>query len=243
MGQPELSSYRKLQQTLGLAFRDPVLLRTALTHRSAEGQHNERLEFLGDAILNCAVAEALYRHFPGAREGELTRLRSTLVRGETLARIARRLNLGDFLRMGSGELKSGGYRRDSVLEDALEAIIGAVFEDQGIEATKGLIERLFAEELDGLEPGETLKDPKSRLQEYLQSRGLPRPAYNQTSATGPDHQRHYQVICTVTGQPEPFHGSGNSRRNAEQTAAAAALTAIQQHTRQPDPLPRPATQK
>lgn len=232
----------RLQRALGLRFRDHSLLRTALTHRSAGSPHNERLEFLGDAILNCSIAETLYRRFPRAREGELTRLRSRLVRGETLARVARRLDIGDAMTMGSGELKSGGYRRDSVLEDALEAIIGAAFEDQGIDVTQALIRDLFAAELDGLEPGEQLKDPKTRLQEYLQSHSLPLPNYEQISADGPDHLRYYRVRCTVSVLAEPLYGDGRSRRNAEQTAAAAALAAIERQTGQTlaDPQPRDA---
>jgi ribonuclease-3 len=216
----------KLSKALDVEFGDPVLLRTALTHRSAKGLHNERLEFLGDAVLNCAIAETLYRRFPDAREGELTRLRSTLVRGETLARLARGLELGDYLIMGSGELKSGGYRRDSVLEDAIEAIIGAVFEDQGVDSARRLIRRLFEHELAAIEPGEKLKDPKSRLQEYQQGRKLALPAYTLVSASGPDHQRHYRVTCAVAGLSGKFHGDGISRRHAEQMAAAAALATL-----------------
>jgi len=216
----------KISKVLGVEFRDSGLLRSALTHRSAKGLHNERLEFLGDAVLNCIIAETLYRHFPQAREGELTRLRSTLVRGETLARLARGLQLGDYLTMGSGELKSGGYRRDSVLEDAMEAVIGAVFEDQGMDSARDLIQRLFEHELADIEPGEKLKDPKSRLQEYQQGRQLSLPDYTLVSASGPDHQRHYRVTCTVAGLPGKSHGDGISRRHAEQMAAAAALAAI-----------------
>lgn len=218
----------KLARLLGVSFRQPALLRAALTHRSAGSPNNERLEFLGDAILNCVIADTLFQRFPDASEGELTRLRSMLVRGETLARLGRGLNLSEHLIMGSGELKSGGYRRDSVLEDAIEAIIGATFQDQGIDAARALIQRLFKDEVNALDPGKLVKDPKTRLQEYQQKLGLTLPSYELAQVSGPDHRRQYRVNCSVEGLPEPFHGTGGSRRHAEQAAASAALAALEQ---------------
>lgn len=198
----------------------------ALTHRSAGPLNSERLEFLGDAVLNCVIADTLFQRFPAANEGDLTRLRSTLVRGKTLARIARGLQLSDHLVMGGGELKSGGYRRDSVLEDAIEAIIGATFQDQGIDAARALIGRLLAAEIDALDPNAIRKDPKTRLQEHQQSRNKALPKYLLEQASGPDHQRQYRVSCSVEGLTGAFIGTGSSRRNAEQTAAAAALETL-----------------
>jgi len=219
----------KLARLLGLRLNNPRLLQIALTHRSAGPLNNERLEFLGDAVLNCIIADTLFQRFPSANEGDLTRLRSMLVRGETLARIGRGLGLGDYLKMGGGELKSGGYRRDSVLEDAIEAIIGATFQDQGLDAARRLIQQLFATEIDALNPNQIVKDPKTRLQEYQQSRNAALPAYTLEQSSGPDHQRHYQVSCRIDGSNEQFTGSGSSRRNAEQSAAAAALASLQHH--------------
>ena len=223
----------KLSRLLGLTFNQPDLLRAALTHRSAGTANSERLEFLGDAVLNCVVADTLFQRFPDASEGELTRLRSTLVRGETLARIGRGLNLSDHLIMGSGELKSGGYRRDSVLEDAVEAIIGATFQDQGIEAARTLIQRLLRDEISTLGPDKLIKDPKTRLQEHQQKLGLPLPAYTLDQVSGPDHRRQYRVNCNIHGISAPFTGTGGSRRHAEQAAASAAMAALEQQKHAP----------
>lgn len=216
----------KLARLLGLSFKQPALLRAALTHRSAGTPNSERLEFLGDAVLNCVIADTLFQRFPDASEGELTRLRSILVRGETLARLGRGLNLSDHLIMGGGELKSGGYRRDSVLEDAVEAIIGATFQDQGMVAARDLIQRLFKDEIRALDPEKLLKDPKTRLQEHQQKLGLALPGYALDEVSGPDHRRQYRVNCNVDGLPTPFSGTGGSRRHAEQAAASAALAAL-----------------
>jgi len=218
----------KLARLLGLTFHQPALLIAALTHRSAGTPNSERLEFLGDAILNCVIADTLFQRFPEASEGELTRLRSTLVRGETLARLGRGLNLSDHLIMGGGELKSGGYRRDSVLEDAVEAIIGATFQDQGIDAARGLIQRLFKDEIGALDPRKLTKDPKTRLQEHQQKHSQPLPDYQLADVSGPDHRRQYRVNCRIEGLQGEFIGTGSSRRHAEQAAASAALTALQQ---------------
>ena len=215
-----------LARTLGLELDNPDLLRVALTHRSAGPVNNERLEFLGDAVLNCVIADTLYQRFPNASEGDLTRLRSTLVRGKTLARIARGLRLSDHLVMGGGELKSGGYRRDSVLEDAIEAIIGATFQDQGLDGARALIQRLFHAEIDTLNPDAIVKDPKTRLQERQQRRGAALPDYQLEHVSGPDHQRQHRVSCRIDGLGRAFSGTGSSRRNAEQAAAAAALAEL-----------------
>jgi ribonuclease-3 len=216
---------------LGYAFNDPSLLDRALTHRSADGPHNERLEFLGDAVLSFIVAEELYRRFPQAREGELTRLRARVVRSSSLAAIARSLDLGRDLRLGGGELKSGGRERDSILADALEAIVGAVFLDGGIERCRTWVLGLFDEVLGALEPGEQLKDPKTRLQEWLQGRRLPLPSYSVVAVTGDEHDQHFTVACEVRGLAQTTRGEGSSRRVAEQAAAACFLATLAE---QPD---------
>ena len=213
----------RLERLLGVKFDDPSLLRTAITHRSAGRDNSERLEFLGDAVLGFVIADALYQRFPSASEGELSRLRSTLVRGETLARLGHQLKLSDHLVMGGGELKSGGFRRDSALEDAMEAIIGATYLDQGLDAARDLVQRLLGGQLDSLRPGDALKDPKTRLQEHQQAMGLPLPEYTLTAASGPDHLRQYQVSCRVDGLDTALSGRGSSQRAAQQAAAAAAL--------------------
>lgn len=212
-----------LLRTLGYAFRDPALLDSALTHRSAGGVNNERLEYLGDAVLGLVIAEDLYRRYPQASEGELSRLRASLVRKQTLAELARDLQLGEYLRLGSGELKSGGYRRDSILADALEAIFGAVYLDGGFAASAGLIQTLYAERLQNL-PTEPLaiKDPKTQLQEYLQKHSLPLPSYHILEVAGEPHSQKFVVECHVAGLPAPVRGEGAGRRRAEQQAAAAA---------------------
>ena len=160
----------RLIRQLDYHFSDPELLDSALTHRSVGSRNNERLEFLGDAVLSFVIASALYRRFPDADEGTLSRLRATLVKGETLAKLARELELGEYLRLGSGELKSGGFRRDSILADALEAVVGAVYLDGGIDEASRLVYALYANRLAAVTPGANLKDPKNRLQEYLQGR-------------------------------------------------------------------------
>lgn len=212
-----------LRKRLAYRFADDALLLTALTHRSAGGGHNERLEFLGDSILNFVIAEAIYKRFPQATEGELSRLRASLVKKDTLAEVAGELRLGEHLRLGSGELKSGGYRRASILADAVEAVLGAVYLDGGFEAAHALILRLFQERLVKLSPVKVLKDPKTRLQEHLQSRHMPLPNYEVTHVSGQDHDQTFRVLCQVEGLEETTEGEGNSRRKAEQDAASKAL--------------------
>ena len=216
-----------LAARLDFAFSDRALLEQALTHRSAGAPHNERLEYLGDALLGMVVADELYRLRPHADEGELTRLRASLVRRETLAELARELALGDCLRLGGGELKSGGYRRDSVLANGFEAVLGAVYLDGGFDAARDLVRRLYAGRFAGLPEKGPPKDPKTRLQELLQARGAPRPEYEVVSIEGEAHERRFSVTCQVDGLADPVRGQGDSRRKAEQAAAAQALTKIE----------------
>ncbi|WP_422880198.1 ribonuclease III [Methylomarinovum caldicuralii] len=213
---------------LGLPFQHPELLREALTHRSAGSRNNERLEFLGDAVLGFVIAHELFHRFPKAREGELSRMRASLVNQASLAEIARELALGDWLILGPGELKSGGFRRDSILSDALEAIIGALLEDQGFEACRRWILERFAARLARLEAGKWQKDPKTRLQELLQGRGLPLPRYELVSQSGPPHDQHFEVVCHLEPLAQPCRGTGSSRKQAEQQAAAQALEKLSQ---------------
>lgn len=213
---------RELTKRLGYVFRDATLLARALTHRSHSGQNYERLEFLGDSILSFVIADVLYDRFPQLSEGELTRLRATLVRRETLATIARELDLGDCLELGSGELKSGGFDRDSILADALESVFGAVYKDGGIEAVRGTILHRYQPILDNIDPNSIRKDPKTRLQEFLQHNSLATPAYNVLEISGEPHQQRFVVECRVPGLPEAVRGEGNSRRYAEQAAATRA---------------------
>lgn len=215
-----------LRDALGYECRDAALLHAALTHRSAGGAHNERLEFLGDAVLNCIVAMLVFRQFANADEGDLSRIRATLVSGETLATIAAEIDLGRQLRMGSGELKSGGFRRKSILADALEALFGAIYLDGGFDAAAQVIERLMLPRLDRLPSAAELKDPKTRLQETLQARGLPLPSYVVESISGEAHNQSFHVRCSVPALELTTHASGPSRRRAEQAAAQALLQAL-----------------
>ncbi len=215
-----------LAECLGHAFSDPALLARALTHRSKGGRNNERLEYLGDSVLGLVIAEALYRRFPDLTEGELTRVRARLVRQETLARLARDARIGDRLQLGEGELKSGGHDRDSILADALEAVFGAVFVDGGFAAATSVIGRLYRSALDEVDPAAVLKDPKTRLQEYLQKLSLAVPSYHVIEITGEPHQQHFAVECAASGLPQPVRGEGTSRRAAEQDAAARAYVVL-----------------
>lgn len=208
--------------TLGHRFRTDELLVTALTHRSAAGSaSNERLEFLGDALLSMVIAEVLYRRYPRADEGELSRLRATLVKGDTLAGIARELQLGDYLRLGEGELKSGGYRRTSILADALEAVFAAVYLDSDLAACRRLILKLYRQRLEALPPVAELKDPKTRLQERLQASQRPLPVYQVLAISGAPHERRFTIECRLDDLRVVAEGS--SRRKAEQEAARKAL--------------------
>lgn len=213
---------RTLTARLGHAFQDASLLARALTHRSKSSSNYERLEFLGDSVLSFIIADALFERFPQLTEGELTRLRATLVRRETLAGLARDLGLGEFLQLGGGELKSGGYDRDSILADGLEALFGAVYRDGGITVVRDVILGLYRPVMDRLDPETIHKDPKTRLQEFLQKRGLPTPVYEVLSIDGDAHAQHFRVECRVAVLDQAVHGEGASRRHAEQAAAASA---------------------
>jgi len=210
----------------GHVFADPALLAQALTHRSAGSPNNERLEFLGDAILNFVVGEALFKRFPQAREGQLSRLRARLVKGETLARLARTIDLGEYLRLGSGELKSGGFRRESILADAMEALIGAIYPDTGMDSARDRVLAWLEPYFDELTLVDTNKDPKTRLQEFLQSRGCELPRYDVVDIQGEPHCRTFFVQCEIALLTDKTQGQGASRRIAEQVAAAAALVAL-----------------
>ena len=214
----------RLERKLGYEFSDRSRLELALTHRSCGSRNNERLEFLGDSIVNFVIAEALYERFPKAREGQLSRLRARMVRGVTLAELGREFDLGEFLRLGSGELKSGGYRRESILADAVEAIIGAIYLDAGMDVCHERIRTWFNDRLDGLSASDQQnKDPKTRLQEYLQARQKALPNYKVVNITGDAHDQVFSVVCELEGPDETTRGEGSSRRGAEQQAARHAL--------------------
>ncbi|QEW05543.1 ribonuclease III [Nitrincola iocasae] len=221
----------ELARRLGHKFADESLFELALTHRSCGKRNNERLEFLGDSVLNFVVAADLYRRFPSAREGQLSRLRAMMVKGETLAEIARELGLGDYLRLGSGELKSGGFRRDSILADAVEAIIGAIYRDAGLATAESYVLQWYEKRLDELDLDGSIKDSKTRLQEFLQSRRLDLPDYELVSVEGEAHAQTFNIHCHIALLSNPTEGQGNSRRQAEQNAAKAALAQLKQENR------------
>jgi ribonuclease III len=211
----------------GYVFRDPELLQRALTHRSAGLRHNERLEFLGDALVGAIVAEALYARWTKASEGDLTRARAELVRESALATLARRLDLGASLQLGPGEMKSGGHRRDSILADAFEAVVGAIYLDAGYDACRTAVLPWFADAIEALPPLHKLgKDAKTRLQEWVQARQSPLPVYALLAETGEDHAKSFRISCTLADPPLVCEGEGGSRRAAEQQAAEAALAAL-----------------
>ncbi len=211
-----------LRERLGYAFREPDLLRQALTHRSFSSAHNERLEFVGDAVLNCAIGLSLYERFPSLDEGELSRIRASLVSQPMLATVARQLNLADDLRLGDGEVRSGGADRPSILADALEAVFGSVFLDGGFDAARAVVANCFGEILSNLDPAAQNKDPKTRLQELLQARRLPVPEYAVHAVSGEPHAQSFEVECRIPSLAIATRGTGGSRRAAEQAAAEAA---------------------
>ncbi len=219
-------SVARLEQALGHHFAQPELLRQALTHRSHSSPHNERLEFLGDSVLNCAVAMLLFRQFPALKEGELSRLRASLVRQETLAEIATTLGLGNALRLGEGELKSGGFRRPSILADALEAVFGAVCLDAGFDAALATIEKLYRDRIAQIDPRKASKDAKTALQEWLQGHRLPLPQYMLQETLGDAHAQEFVVACNIPSLDISVTGRGTSRRAAEQEAAQRALAKL-----------------
>jgi ribonuclease-3 len=217
-----------LCEKLGYTFNRPELLRQALTHRSHSLPHYERLEFLGDSVLNCAVAGLLFRHFPDLTEGNLSRVRANLVNQQALAEVARGLELGKLVRFGEGEIKSGGERRPSILADALEALLGAVYLDGGFAMAEKVITNLFTPLLQELDTGTLGKDPKTLLQEYLQSRRLALPQYAIIATTGEAHQQHFKVECAISKLNIRTMGEGASRRRAEQEAAKQAYEKIRE---------------
>ena len=219
----------ELQRHLGHSFQNPRLFEQALTHRSYSAQNNERFEFVGDAILDYSVAKMLFDAFPGYSEGELSRLRANLVNQDVLAEIARSMGVGDALYLGVGELKSGGFDRPSILADAVEALLGAIFLESGFAAAAGVVERLYQPLLDAIDPHELGKDAKTRLQEYLQGHRLPLPRYQVVATHGQAHDQRFDVECQLDKPKLSFEGSGESRRKAEQVAARAALEHLLRH--------------
>jgi ribonuclease-3 len=227
-----------VRERLAYEPRDLSLFVAALTHRSAPGRNNERLEFLGDAVLNLVVAEHLFRAFPDCTEGDLSRLRAKVVSAEPLAEVGAAIGIGEVLRLGSGELKAGGFRRKSILADAIEAVVGALFLDGGLDVARRVVETLFQSCIASLPPPDALKDAKTRLQEYLQSRGIPLPRYTVVRVEGEPHAQVFWVVCDVHGLggkqgpklSATAEGSGSSRRRAEQEAAERILVEISVQT-------------
>lgn len=218
----------QLETVIGYQFRHRELLKQALTHRSAHANHNERLEFLGDSILGVVIAEALFQRFPSVAEGDLSRMRAAIVCGRSLAKLGRKKQVGDYLWLGQGELKSGGYRRESILADAMEAIIGAVYLDSDMATVKQMVLCWFTEQLETIKPGANQKDPKTRLQEWLQARQRPLPEYDVVATQGQAHNQQFTVTCRVEGLADSVKGTGTSRRKAEQAAATATLEKLQE---------------
>ncbi|MFY9317261.1 MAG: ribonuclease III [Burkholderiales bacterium] len=214
------------ERRIGHRFKEPALLAQALTHRSFGAPHNERLEFLGDGVVDCVIAEELYARFPALAEGELSRLRASLVREEALAAVARSIGLSDFMRLGEGEVASGGADRSSILADALEATYGAVFLDGGYEAARAVVRRTFGEALEKLDPRQPAKDAKTSLQELLQGRRLKLPEYRVIATAGAAHRQVFEVECVAAGLGLRATGSGSTRRLAEQQAAENLLKQI-----------------
>ncbi|TDN66531.1 RNAse III [Halothiobacillus neapolitanus] len=231
-----MTAPEKLAQHIGITFASPELLEMALRHRSAGNMNNERLEFLGDAVLNLVIANQLYTMHSKATEGELSRWRASLVREESLAVIARELDLGSYLVLGPGELKSGGFRRDSILADALEATIGAVYLDQGFDVAQSLLVRLFERMLQDLPDAASLKDPKTRLQEWLQGSKRELPSYEVTTIRGQAHKQVFEVTCTLSDTQQTAVGRGSSRRKAEQAAAESMFEALSKTQQKPTGL-------
>jgi ribonuclease-3 len=225
-----------LQQRTGYRFRDPSLLSRALTHRSYGTDHNERLEFLGDAVLSLAISSLLYQRFGGSDEGDLTRVRAHLVREDSLHRMALALGLPEILRLGEGEARGGGARRASILADALEALIGACFLDGGFEAASGVVQRLFGEIIETTDLSSWSKDPKTELQEWLQGRRLPVPVYRIRATRGQAHAQTFEVECAVAALNLTEAGEGRSRRAAEQEAARRMLEALRASDKPGSPL-------
>jgi ribonuclease-3 len=222
-----VTEQRWLEEHFGCRLDSDELLAQALTHRSAGRRNNERLEFLGDAVLGYIICEELYGRFPGADEGQLSRLRVSLVKGSALARLARSIDVGSHLRLGTGETSGGGRQRASILADTLEALLGAIVLDGGVEQARRAVHQVFAGPLEDLRLEAARKDPKTRLQEYLQGRGRPLPIYEELRVTGAEHARVFTVRCSLADGQEKADGEGSSRRAAEQSAAEQVLTALE----------------
>lgn len=216
----------RLSSALGYRFVDPELLEIALTHRSAGNRNNERLEFLGDAILGFVIADRLFQRYPDADEGQLSRLRAVLVKKDSLAGVARELELGNYLKLGSGELRGGGHDRDSILADSFEALLAAVYLDGGYEAAHSVVLQLFEAKIEKLSPADQLKDPKTGLQEFLQGRGLNLPNYEISQIIGEQHEQTFVVTCVIPDLGLEATGRGGSRRKAEQAAAEQLLKTL-----------------
>ncbi|WP_442903440.1 ribonuclease III [Gilliamella sp. Fer4-1] len=221
-----MKTFTEIQQSIGYQFQDLSLLELALTHRSANKLHNERLEFLGDAILSFVIADELYHRFVKQDEGDLSQMRATLVCGQTLAEIGKDFKLGDHLILGQGELKSGGFRRESIISDAVEAIIGAIYLDSDIDTIRPLILSWYQTRLSQIQPGIKQKDAKTRLQEYLQGTHRPRPCYLILEVTGDNHEQEFLIQCKIDDDSHEYLGRGLSRRKAEQAAAQEALNQL-----------------
>jgi ribonuclease-3 len=223
-----VAKLEKLAVKLGYEYSDISYLQHALTHRSMGATNNERLEFLGDSLVNFMIADALFHQFKKLPEGDMSRIRAHLVKGDTLAVIGREYELSNYLVLGPGELKSGGYRRDSIIADAVEAIIASVYEDGGLEACRELVNRFYKQRLQDLDPKKVGKDPKTRLQEYLQSQNADLPEYTIISVNGAAHAQEFTVSCFVAKLNSKFEAVASSRRKAEQKAAETALEALGQ---------------
>ncbi len=215
-----------LAESLSYEFHDANLLQQALTHRSCAGENNERLEFLGDAVLDVVISEAVYRAHPNAPEGDLSKLRASLVKAKSLAELAMGLGLGEHLILGGGERKSGGHRRESILADALEALFGAVYLDAGFDAAAAVIARAFGDRLSNLPSIDDLRDPKTRLQEWLQGRGFGLPEYELVKVSGKAHRQQFEISCSIQHGGRVSTGSGTTRRKAEQESARNMLAVL-----------------
>ena len=223
----KVAKLNRLSARIGHEYQNVELLKRALTHRSVGATNNERLEFLGDSLVNFLIADMLFHQFSNISEGDLSRIRAHFVKGETLALIGKELNLSDFLMLGPGELKSGGFRRESILADTVEAIIASVYEDGGIDPCRELVEQLFTSRLKHLDPKKIGKDPKTRLQEYLQSRQETLPTYSVISVNGLAHSQEFLVSCFVESINRKFEATASNRRKAEQLSAEQALAVLE----------------
>ncbi len=221
---------QRLIRQLGYEFQDAALVEQALTHRSVGARNNERLEFLGDSILGFLIGEALFEKFPQAREGDLSRMRAQLVKGKTLAEIAREFELGDHLILGPGEMKSGGHRRESILADVVEALIGAIYLEAGMDVCRQQVLRWYASRLDAVSPQANIKDAKTQLQEWLQARKQPLPSYELVATEGAEHNQQFRVECHLSKQQKRFQGLASSRKAAEQQGAQQALEYLQRQS-------------